>query len=192
MDHPELPFPPSNPTFPIIPETPGACGPVGEQGGRWCDFAELSRTLVVGFALGGASIHGLSHWRRVERNGLWLAERSGGDLFVVRLFAWFHDSRRVNDWTDPDHGRRGADYAVSLRGRLFDLEDEAFALLHHACVWHTDAERSEDPTLGSCWDADRLDLGRAGIVPSADFMSTAAGREAARAGHPFLSHRRDP
>jgi HD superfamily phosphodiesterase len=68
---------------------------------RRCDFAELARTVSGTFALGNHSIHGPSHWRRVERNGLWLAERSGGDLFVVRLFAWFHDSRRVNEWTDP-------------------------------------------------------------------------------------------
>ena len=56
---------------------------------RHCDFAALARTVSGTFALGSHSIHGPSHWRRVDRNGLWLAERSGGDLFVVRLFAWF-------------------------------------------------------------------------------------------------------
>ena len=65
------------------------------QPDRYCDSAALARTVSGTFALGSHSIHGPSHWRRVERNGLWLAERSSGDVFVVRLFAWFHDSCRV-------------------------------------------------------------------------------------------------
>jgi uncharacterized protein len=40
------------------------------------------------------SIHGAEHWRRVERNGLLLATRSGADVDVIKLFAVFHDSRR--------------------------------------------------------------------------------------------------
>ena len=40
------------------------------------------------------SVHGPRHWRRVERNGLLLATRSGANIAVVRLFALFHDSRR--------------------------------------------------------------------------------------------------
>jgi len=154
---------------------------------RRCDFTELARMVATSFSLGSGSVHGPSHWRRVERNGIWLAERSGGDLFVVRLFAWFHDSCRVSEWTDPDHGRRGADYAASLRGAVFDLEDEGFDRLVYACTWHTDGEHSDDPTIGACWDADRLDLGRVGIDPSPRFMSTAAGKEAAEVGHSFLS-----
>ena len=40
-------------------------------------------------------------------------------------------------------------------------------------------------TIGTCWDADRLDLGRVGIIPSSDFMSTQAGKESARAAYSF-------
>ena len=146
---------------------------------RHCDFAELARTISGTFALGSDSIHGPSHWRRVERNGLWLAERSGGDLLVVRLFAWFHDSCRVNEWTDPEHGKRGADYALKLRGTLFDLEDEALERLVYACTWHTDKDHSEDPTIGACWDADRLRLAwERGVDES--YFSTMTGLELAR------------
>jgi HD superfamily phosphodiesterase len=53
-------------------------------------------------------IHRLPHWLRVERNGLDLAATEGGDSAVVSLFALFHDSRRLNDDADPDHGSRGA------------------------------------------------------------------------------------
>jgi uncharacterized protein len=62
---------------------------------------------------------------------------------------------------------------------LFDLADEHFELLHHACAWHTHGRLSDDPTIGTCWDADRLDLGRVGTRPEARFMSTEFAREIA-------------
>jgi uncharacterized protein len=40
-------------------------------------------------------------------------------------------------------------------------------------------------TIGTCWVADRLDLGRVGVIPSVDFMSTQAGKESARAAYSF-------
>ncbi|TML82741.1 MAG: hypothetical protein E6G09_09645, partial [Actinobacteria bacterium] len=36
-----------------------------------------------------------------------------------------------------------------------------------------------NPTIGCCWDADRLDLGRVGIEPDPELMSTIAGPERA-------------
>lgn len=133
----------------------------------------------------GHSCHGPAHWRRVERNGLLLATRTGADIEVVRLFALFHDSRRENDGWDEGHGARGAEYATALRGREYLLNDSQFDLLHYACVWHTDQRHHEDPTIGTCWDADRLDLGRVGIIPNPDHMSTEFGREIAEAGSIF-------
>ena len=79
----------------------------------------------------------MAHWARVLENGLRLAEETGADLGVVRLFAVLHDSRRVNEATDPDHGPRAAEFARSLRGRLFDLPDHEFRLLHRACAGPT-------------------------------------------------------
>lgn len=140
------------------------------------------------FPLGHASIHGPAHWRRVERNGLLVATRSGADLTVVKLFAVFHDSRRQNENTDPEHGLRGAALATQLRGQYFDLEDALFDKLIHACTWHTEEPSNTDPTIGTCFDADRLDLGRVGIIPDSEYMSTEFGREIAEAGsiQPFL------
>jgi uncharacterized protein len=103
------------------------------------------------------SVHGPAHWRRVERNGLLLSTRTGADVFVVRLFALFHDSRRENDGYDKGHGARGAEYAASLRGSAYELDDERFELLRCACEWHTDQRHHDDPTIATCWDADRLD-----------------------------------
>jgi uncharacterized protein len=134
------------------------------------------------FQCGRDSVHGPSHWRRVERNGLFIAVRNGAVEEVVRLFAVFHDSRREHDGWDQSHGARGAAYAASLRGVLFQLSDEHFELLDYACKWHTHGRLSDDLTIGSCWDADRLDLGRVGIEPETRYMSTELGRKIAAHG----------
>jgi uncharacterized protein len=128
------------------------------------------------------SVHGPSHWRRVERNGLFIAAGSGAVEEVVRLFAVFHDSRREHDGWDESHGARGAAYAASLRGELFQLSDEQFELLDYACTWHAHGRLSDDSTIGTCWDADRLDLGRVGIKPEPSYMSTELGRKIATNG----------
>ena len=117
-------------------------------------------------------IHGPQHWARVERNGLYLAKDSGADVRVVSLFALFHDSCRFNDGFDPEHGSRGAEYARQSRAFLEFLDDTAFEQLHFACTWHTDQVHHEDPTIHTCFDADRLDLGRVGITPHADYLNT--------------------
>jgi uncharacterized protein len=123
-------------------------------------------------------LHGLPHWERVGRNGLDLAAETGGaDADVVLLFALFHDSMRLNDGHDPEHGQRGGALAGELR-ELLPLDHDQLALLREACDGHTDGLTSADPTIGACWDADRLDLPRVGITPVAALMSTDAGRRA--------------
>jgi uncharacterized protein len=153
------------------------------------DWQALWKTVADQFPLGLESIHGPAHWCRVERNGLLVATRSKADPIVVRLFAVFHDSRRENEGSDPEHGARGAQLAELFRGQHYELDDEAFAKLIHACTWHTHEGKHDDPTIGTCYDADRLDLGRVGIIPEPDYMSTEFGQIIARAGsiQPFLT-----
>ncbi|QDT14849.1 HD domain-containing protein [Alienimonas californiensis] len=128
------------------------------------------------------SIHGPRHWARVERNGLYCARSCGADGEVVTLFALFHDCRRMNDGHDPDHGRRGGAFAERLNGRFFQLEPDRLATLVAACARHTDGETTDDPTIGACWDGDRLDLIRLGIEAAPHYMSTPAGLEIAETG----------
>jgi uncharacterized protein len=135
-----------------------------------------------GFILGRHSHHGPSHWRRVEDNGLALAEETpGADVLVVRLFAILHDCRRFEEGYDPEHGSRAAAEAERWRGRLFELDDAGLELLKLACTWHDKGRTSPHPTVGVCWDADRLDLTRVMIRPRAEYMSTAAGKRRAEA-----------
>jgi uncharacterized protein len=152
-------------------------------------FESLWNRVAAHFAGQGLSFHGPEHWRRVERNGLLLARQTGANVNIVRLFALFHDSRRLNDGWDPGHGKRGAEFAASLRGTAFQLADNEFALLHYACAWHTEGKTHEDTTIATCWDADRLDLGRVGITPDPKRMCTEFGRTVAAAGsvESFLS-----
>jgi uncharacterized protein len=120
--------------------------------------------------------HGVAHWARVLENGARLSKETGANISVVRLFAVLHDSKRVNEGTDPDHGQRAADFATSIRGSVFDLPDDEFELLHRACAGHTHERTHPDITIQTCWDADRLDLGRVGILPSPDRLCTEAAR----------------
>jgi uncharacterized protein len=137
-------------------------------------LAAIREQYVLDFEGG---IHGLPHWRRVRENGLALAERTGADVRVVELFAWLHDSRRLNDGRDPAHGARAEAFARSLRGTLVHLDDPAFELLAYACRHHTDGLRRGDPTVLTCWDADRLDLGRVGIRPDPRYLCTDAAKD---------------
>lgn len=118
----------------------------------------------------------------MERYGIDMALHSGGDLLVVRLFAVFHDVCRLTDSHDEAHGARGAELAAEMRGDYFELPDADFAKLVDACSRHTDGLISDDPTIGACWDADRLDLWRAGCTPHAVYMSTDHARALAHAG----------
>lgn len=146
------------------------------------DFDALWRIVAAPYSVHTTSLHGPEHWRRVERNGLLLASQTGAQSDIIRLFAMFHDSRRVNDGWDPDHGERGAEFAAKCRGKSFDLSDEDFKILEYACIWHTEGVRHDNVTIATCWDADRLDLGRVGIVPDPNRMCTAFGREIATVG----------
>lgn len=132
----------------------------------------------------GSHIHGELHWRTVGANGLWLAGSvEGADAHVVFLFALLHDTMRLNDGYDPEHGRRAAAFASELHAQgLLGLAAPQLNVLTHACAEHADGTVSTDPTVGSCWDADRLDLPRVGKITRPELLSTEVARTGA--GHP--------
>jgi len=140
------------------------------------DPAALLRVILSEYPLRVRGDHGVVHWARVLENGLAVAEESGADRDVVMLFALFHDSRRLNEWDDEGHGLRGAVLARTLRGTLVHLDDARFELLYEACRLHADGYTEADVTIQTCWDADRLDLGRVGITPEPSLLCTPAAR----------------
>jgi uncharacterized protein len=143
----------------------------------------LWQRVTAQFKLGHDSVHGPSHWLTVRRNALYLSRFHDADEQVVRLFALFHDSCRENEFRDPQHGPRGAQLAIEFRGAgHFHLDDARMLLLVTACEIHNGARPQSDATLGVCLDADRLDLGRVGILPDPKRLSTSTARHIARRG----------
>ena len=101
----------------------------------------------------------------------------GAKLHVVELFAVFHDCQRINEGIDDGHGRRGSELAKELRGVDYDLADEDFDLLIQACNLHTEGYLEADITVQTCWDADRLDLGRVGTTPRVEKLCTEGAKD---------------
>jgi uncharacterized protein len=144
------------------------------------DFKKLWDVVIEQFPMDIHSIHGPRHWKQVEENGLLLAKETGVDETIIKLFSIFHDSRRVTNNIDDGHGLRGAELAKTLKGQYFDLPDDSFEILIDACTNHTGDQHTANLTIATCWDADRLDLPRAGITPDPERMCTAPGRRLAR------------
>lgn len=131
-----------------------------------------ARTEARGMHLWG--VHGIAHWWRVRHNGLLLADAMGADPLVVRLFAIFHDSHRDDDFADPEHGPRAAHWLGSIRSGaapaacaetvrvIRGISESQFRALEAACRLHTSARSDDDPTVATCFAADRLDLARVG------------------------------
>ena len=140
---------------------------------------QLFEFLVTSHQLGHRGFHGRDHWLRVLLNGRLLAAETGANLRVVELFALLHDSCRENENDDPLHGHRAAANARELRGKWFDATDAEMDLLKLACELHSDGHTEADITVQTCWDADRLDLGRVGIRPSARYLCTEVARRGA-------------
>lgn len=137
---------------------------------------ELIRIVRAQFALDWKGVHGAPHWTRMYENGSRLAELTGANPRVVEFFAFLHDSKRLNDGHDPEHGPRAALFAEALSGTAFELDAPGLERLVTACRGHSDGLTVGDITVLTCWDADRLDLGRVGIKPHPDFLCTDAAR----------------
>lgn len=134
---------------------------------------QIKEFAKQGWELG--ECHGMPHWERVERNGLLLATEEVNTT-VVRLFAYLHDKWRIDNWEDLEHGKRAAENILKLRGTLLArLKDEEFEQLRKACELHTVCHRTGDITIDTCFDADRLDLPRVGILPRPSKMATERG-----------------
>lgn len=141
----------------------------------------LSRSLIEAiraeFVPSWYGIHGISHWIRVRNNGLFLSRLTGANPDVIELFAFLHDSRRHDDGWDLAHGKRAADLVRILPRSLVALADQDLERLVFACEHHSHGLTEADVTVQTCWDADRLDLGRIGIKPEPRYLCTLAAKD---------------
>jgi uncharacterized protein len=141
-----------------------------------------------------SAIHGPRHSAHVSRFGHLLAEAMGLPAqarVCVEVFAWTHDLARRDDGGGAEHAIDGAAYYTEYAPRLFPFLDAVqheilrLAIAHHAdgtvagelvyagATDHIDWDPELlEQTIGCCWDADRLDLPRVGVVPRESRMST--------------------
>ena len=138
---------------------------------------DLLRAIQQQYVLDWNGIHGKPHWLRVHENGGRLSKLTGANKKVVALFAFLHDSMRNNDGRDLEYGLRAARYVQELAGSILDLGFADQDCLAKACRDHNEGFTRGDITVMTCWDADRLDLGRVGIIPQPDRLCTEAARD---------------
>ena len=135
-----------------------------------------------GFKIDFYGDHGITHWQRVFNNTQKLAKHYKITSDVFELFALLHDSKRHNELFDEKHGPRAAVFAKKLlnEGVIFLNNDDEKRLLF-ACANHTVTDTTNplcnDLVVQICFDSDRLDIGRVGIQPEAQYMATAYAKE---------------
>ena len=125
-------------------------------------------------------LHGWDHWVRVWEIGSRLAQKNGANIDVVALFAFTHDMARDNEGGDYKHGPEASRRILSeLQGKFFELPAHDLDLLTEAVELHTAGHTEAHLTVQTCWDSDRLDLGRAGIIPHPSRLCTPEARDPA-------------
>lgn len=141
-------------------------------------YQRLLEYLTTNFLLKKNSFHGPSHWQNVFKNGFEIAKSNSKiDLELVYLFSIIHDSKRENESIDSEHGARAANsLSLLTKLKLIDLNQNNFKLLEYAIRFHEKGKISNDINIGCCWDSDRLDLFRVGIIPSKKYLSTNEGK----------------
>ncbi len=124
-------------------------------------------------------LHGFEHVRRVVSNAREIAlEECPENVNDAVLAAYLHDIGRISDDYDGnEHAIRGAEIAKELLQKHWPEADAKRILF--AIRYHADGILTEDPLIGALWDADRLDIGRAGLTIDLAFLSTNKGRKIA-------------
>ena len=142
-------------------------------------FHALAQEVKEQFRLDIDSDHGIAHWERVRRIGFYLATTTNANLRVVNLFSVLHDSQRNDEYNDSEHGARAVDYVTALYNKnLLPISGDQLKTLVYACRHHSDRNaKSDDVTIQTCWDADRLDLYRVGEIPDPKYLYTAVAKK---------------
>ncbi|MEH6454161.1 MAG: hypothetical protein V7782_14110 [Psychromonas sp.] len=121
-------------------------------------------------------VNGPEHWKRVWQNAQLLIPITHANATVVELFCFLHDCCRIHAGHEPEHGHAAERFIQQHEKEFSFLDETEYQLLLTACGEHTHLNRSEDMTIATCWDANRLDLGRLGISPKAQFLMTEAAK----------------
>lgn len=137
-------------------------------------------------------LHGISHWERVNKIGLYLSKETKADTTVLSLFAYLHDSKRIDEESDSEHGERSALFAQQLYEEgLLDITADQLDSLVTACEIHSNSRaKVNDATVATCLDADRLDLWRLGITPEPELLFSDAAKRKKSLEYSYNLHAR--
>lgn len=130
---------------------------------------EILKKVIDQFYLKDSYIHGTPHWSRVFYYGTILSELNDFDKENIAFFSIFHDSKRLNDFEDPEHGIRAAEFFNTL-DKIIHVKPEQKEIIYEACKIHNYQKQADSNEVGLCLDADRLDLWRVGIIPNNDYL----------------------
>jgi uncharacterized protein len=123
--------------------------------------------------------HGEAHWKLVAQCGLRLGrEVENCDTWIVLLFAVFHDAMRCDDGDDWEHGQRACELVHQMaahHARCLSRKQEY--VLATACLLHNRRIPCVHPTMGTCFDADRLNYPRGGTSLDTSQLSTRAAKD---------------
>ena len=135
--------------------------------------------VLESYVLPITGVHGIQHWMRMVNTGRELAVVTGADIDVCELFAVLHDSQRINEGKDYNHGSRAAIFAKTLGTKFLGINKRQMKDLCVAMKLHTDGvTKGYNETVLTCWDMDRLDLGRVGYVPDPKKLCTRPAKNA--------------
>lgn len=161
-----------------------------------CMDKEISR-LAYGVTFNKESFyHTWSHTLRVARYAamIYQSESYEEEKFPEILVAsYFHDTGRIFDAFDGEHGYRSVQILDACKDRLsfeFDIDSVRFAILNHSerrgeagalpVVENFERDESIDKRIAAClWDADRLDLLRLPFVTeiNPEYLNTRTARD---------------
>ena len=138
--------------------------------------------IVNDFKIDFYGDHGIRHWERVYNNSKILSEYYNIKSDVFELFALLHDSKREDEYCDINHGYRASLFVTELiDDELIKLDKKDQDRLLFACANHTIKDKTdllcEDIVVKICFDSDKLDLGRVGIIPDPFRMNTDYAKE---------------
>lgn len=129
------------------------------------DLLNVSRLLQFEpkpewFARTHLGVHGIAHQTRVLVITQVLCQRIDKESISNDLgwAASFHDTRRHDDWIDPEHGKRAAEFVRSEADKLslaIDIPSVSFLCEWHATEDHDVPEMTDSLRLFK--DADALD-----------------------------------
>lgn len=120
-------------------------------------------------------LHGELHWRAVAAAGIEIASSVSERSDIALAFGMIHDSQRERDDWDPDHGVRAANWLICSVTLASLIGTEERELLASACLYHDRGMTTQNPLIGTLWDADRINLWRVGLCPDESYFSVLSG-----------------